>query len=108
MARSSLKAIFLLILGQVLFSAGCSQVIGTQYQKGKFVKEVEKPGISETGRHTVLDLTSPTSVRVYDEVEHGYASERYFEKIRSQTRAGRDVGEAIFFELTLRPIFWYS
>ena len=105
MTRWSVKASVLLVLSlQLVFSVGCSQVISTEYQKGKLVKEIEKPGISETGRHTVLALGSPTSVRVYDEVQHGHVTESYFEKIMHQTRGRTSIGYAIFANIILRPV----
>lgn len=87
----------------MLCSTGCSQIISTQYQKGKFVKEVEKPGVAEIGRRTVLGLSSPTSVRVYDEVEHGHVTEKNFEKIRVDNRGRVSLGAAILREVLWRP-----
>jgi hypothetical protein len=87
----------------MLCCTGCSQVLSTQYQKGRFIKDVEKPGISETGRRTVLALSSPTTVVVYDEVEYGHTVEHHFEKIEQQRRMRLNAIGGTFNELIFRP-----
>ena len=104
--RTFLKVMLPLMLsGGALFSTGCSQVISIQYQKGQLIRSVDKPGVSEISRHTVLALSSPTSVRVYDEVERGTVSEQQFEKIRSETRARARGAFGVAGEIIVRVRF---
>lgn len=71
-----------------LITQGCvAQVLGEYEQRGSFVREEATGIITAQATKEKLELVSPLSVRVYEEVEREEATKRYYQKIRVRREA---------------------
>jgi hypothetical protein len=81
--------VLLLLLLITLLMQGCAshQVLSERVQKGMLVRE-EGSGIQvERSRKKMIELVSPLSVRVSEEVELQEATKRYYQKVRIRSEA---------------------
>ena len=85
MATVSHKLLKLLcIVNLLLFLQACGQVVHTEIQKGLLVKEGSTGKTVELERIPLIELQTPVSVRVFDEVRSGQEYDASYEKIQVQ------------------------
>ena len=72
-----------------LLVQGCAshQVLCEHVQKGALVKEEGTGAVVERSRKKMIELVSPLTVRVYEEVEQQEATKRYYQKVRIRSEA---------------------
>jgi hypothetical protein len=96
-----------------LFLQGCafSQVISEHTQRGTLVKEEGTGVVVERSRRKMIELVSPLSVRVYEEVERQETTKRYYQNVRIRSEATPkefpywDVWTKLLLSTTVIPLF---
>ena len=95
---------------------GCvPQIVGEHIRKGVFVRE-ESTGVASERKNKMIQLVSPLTVQVYEEVERGETTNKYYQKLLVQKQARAK--EYPYFDLWAKvvlttaivplfyPVFW--
>jgi hypothetical protein len=97
-----------------LIVQGCfSQVLSESVRRGALVKE-EGAGVVERSRKKMIELVSPLSVRVSEEVERQETTKRYYQKIRVRSEATPkefpwwDAWTKLLLSTTVIPLFLHD
>ena len=96
-----------------LLVQGCAshQVLSEHLQRGMLVKEEGTGVVVERSRKKLIELVSPLSVRVYEEVEQQENTKRYYQKVRVRSEATPkefpwwDVWTKLLLSTTVIPLF---
>ncbi len=109
MANRTVLALLLI----TLLMQGCAshQVLEEHFQKGMLVREEGTGVVAERSRKKIIELVSPLSVRVYEEVERQEATKRYYQKVRVRSEATPkefpwwDLWTKLLLSTTVVPLF---
>lgn len=104
MANLQKKYIIIIIIINIIFVQGCSQVIRTEMTKGNLLNEIPTGNKSEFSRTPVIELLSATEVKLIDKVTYKEEFEQYYEKNMVDTIADKNFSCVIKNEL-YRPLF---
>jgi hypothetical protein len=81
--RLTALAVLLTIVAQ-----GCApQVLSEQIQRGMLVREEPTGSVAERARKKMIELISPLTVKVFEEVEREEATKKYYQKMRISLKA---------------------
>jgi hypothetical protein len=100
-----------LLLATLVVQGCASQVLSEHIQKGMLVKEEGTGVVAERSRKKKIELISPLSVRVYEEVEQQETTKRYYQKVRVRSKATPkefpwwDVWTKLLLSTTIVPLF---
>lgn len=83
MKRLTQKIVMLLVAALLLsICSGCATVLHTEFRKGELVKEEASGKVIELHRDLTMELLTPTSFRLYENVMYAEETLKYFQKIK--------------------------
>lgn len=105
------RIVLVLLLIPLLIQGCASQVLSEHVQRGMLIKEEGTGIVVERSRKKRIELVSPLSVQVYEEVEQQETTKRYYQKIRVRSEAipkefpWWDVWTKVLLSTTIVPLF---